>query len=297
MNKGMKTRERKAMITALCFILPFFILFTIFTIYPVVQGVWVSLNKWSLMGRQKYVGLDNFRKMLSDKKFWDALKHTCLFTAITAPLITILAMIFALLANRPVRYKKFLRVAFYLPSVLSVSVGSFIIKYCFAPYRGLVNGILTSMGLVTATTEPLWFESTPLAWAVVIIMTIWWTSGFPMLLYLSALQDISPEIQEAASVDGATETQKLFRLTLPLLKPTILLVLLLQIIASFKVFGQIQLITGGGPSNTTRPIIQYIYQTAFDKNNLGYASAMSYALFLIIAVCVLIQLRLQKGDN
>lgn len=295
---SMKKRQRKATMTALIFILPFFVLFTIFTIYPSVQGIWVSLNKWSLMGRQKFIGLENYRDMFSDAKFWDALKHTFGFTIICAPLITVISMIMALLANRPVKYKKFLRIAYYIPGVLSVSVGSFIAKYTFTPYRGLVNGILTSLGMVTTKTEPLWLDEPILAWTVVVIMTIWWTCGFPMLLYLSALQDISPEIQEAAAVDGATETQKLLHLTLPLLRPTFFLVLLLQIIASFKIFGQVKMITDGGPSNSTRSLILYIYQAAFDKNKLGYAAAMSYALFVIIAVCVLAQLKLQsKGEK
>lgn len=295
---SMKKRQRKATMTALIFILPFFVLFTIFTIYPSIQGIWVSLNKWSLMGRQKFIGLENYQDMLSDAKFWDALKNTFGFTIICAPLITVISMIMALLANRPVKYKKFLRIAYYIPGVLSVSVGSFIAKYTFMPYRGLVNGILTSLGLMNTSTEPLWFEEPILAWTVVVIMTIWWTCGFPMLLYLSALQDIPPEIQEAAAVDGATELQKLTHLTLPLLRPTFFLVLLLQIIASFKIFGQIRMITGGGPSNSTRSLILYIYQVAFDKNKLGYAAAMSYALFLIIAVCVLAQLKLQsKGEE
>ena len=184
-----------------------------------------------------------------------------------------------------------------MPGVLSVSVASFVAKYTFAPYRGLINGILKFFGLVNTTNEPLWFMSTNLSWVVIIIMTIWWTLGFPMLLYLAALQDISGEIMEAAAVDGATPKQQLFHITLPLLKPTVFLVTMLQIIACFKVFGQIRLITGGGPANTTRPLIQYIYEQAFDKNKLGYASAMSYVLFAILVIFTLAQMRLQKGDE
>ncbi|MGN0354371.1 MAG: carbohydrate ABC transporter permease [Muricoprocola sp.] len=294
---SMKKRQKRATITALIFILPFFILFTIFTIYPVIQGVWVSLNKWNLMGRQEFVGLENYIKMFSDAKFWTTLKNTFLFTLITAPLIVVVSLVFALLANRPVKYKKFLRIAYYIPGVLSVSVGSFIAQYTFAPYRGLVNGILTSLNLVTTSTEPQWFQRPELAWAVVVIMTVWWTCGFPMLMYLSALQDISPDLMEAAAVDGANARQKLFRITLPLLKPTIYIVTMLQIIACFKVFGQIRLITGGGPGNSTKSLVMYIYEAAFDKNKLGYSAAMSYALFIIIAICVIIQMKLQKGDE
>ena len=294
---SMKKRQRRATATALLFILPFFVLFTIFTVYPIVQGVWVSLNKWSMMGRQKYVGLENFEKLFSDSKFWAALQHTCIFVVFCAPLIVVISLILALLANRQVKYKKFLRVSYYLPGVLSVSVAAFTSLYPFAPYRGLINGILKYFKIVTTANEPLWFQSTGMAWVVIIVMTIWWTCGFPMLLYLAALQDISREVMEAAAVDGASSSQQLFHITLPLLKPQIFLVTLLQIIACFKVFGQIRLITGGGPASTTRPLIQYIYEQAFDKNKLGYAAAMSYVLFAILVVCTLVQLRLQKGDD
>ena len=129
-------------------------------------------------------------------------------------------------------------------------------------------------------------------------MTVWWTIGFPMLLYLSALQDISYDIYEAASIDGATKRQQLFRIVLPLLKPTTWLVVLLQMIACFKVFGQIYMITGGGPASSTRPMIQYIYENAFEKNNMGYAAAMSYVLFGILLILSLAQQLLsRRGEN
>ena len=153
------------------------------------------------------------------------------------------------------------------------------------------------MGLYDTTNEPLWFMSTNLSWVVIVLMTAWWTVGFPMLLYLAALQDISNDIMEAAAVDGASDWQKLTQITLPLLRPTIFLVTLLQIIASFKVFGQIRLITGGGPASSTKPLIQYIYEQAFDKNKLGYAAAMSYILFIILVVCTLVQMRFQRGGD
>lgn len=294
---SMKKRERRATLTALLFILPFFVLFTVFTVYPIIQGVWVSLNKWSLMGRQSYVALDNFTKMIKDSKFWASLQHTCIFVVLCAPLLVVLSMIMAIFANRQVKYKKFLRIAYYLPGVLSVSVASFVSKYTFAPYRGFINGVLKWLGVCNSTNEPLWFNDVTLSWVVIVLMTVWWTCGFPMLLYLSALQDISKDVMEAADVDGANSRQKFFRITLPLLRPTIFLVTMLQIIACFKVFGQIRLVTGGGPASSTRSLIMYIYEQAFDKNNMGYAAAMSYVLFAILVVCTLTQLRLEKGGD
>lgn len=289
-----KKTKAKQTIWALLFIAPFFVLFTVFTIYPIAQGVFVSLNRWTLMGRMKFVGLQNYQRLFRDHFFVDALWHTSFFVLLVVPLVVLLSLICALFANRPTCVKKFLRVAYYLPGILSVSVASFIAKYSFAPYRGLVNGVLKSFGLISTKTEPLWLQDPRLVWWMIVLMTTWWTLGFPMLLFLSALQDLSPEMMEAAQVDGAADWQILFLIQLPLIKNTIFLVVMLQIIASFKVFGQIYMMTGGGPSNQTRPLIQYIYQQAFNKNDLGYASAMSYVLFAILVVCTLIQLQIQR---
>lgn len=289
-----KARRRKTFLVALAFILPFFILYTVFTIWPVIQGFYVSLHKWGLMGKQDFIGFDNYAKFIGDKNFWGALWHTTFFTLITTPMLVITAMVLAMLANRATKMKRGLRVIYYLPSVLSVSVASFIAKYTFAPYTGLLNGVLHSLGILPPSEELQWMQDPNLVWFTISLMTVWWTIGFPMLLYLSALQDISTDIYEAASIDGATKTQQLFRIVLPLLKPTTWLVFLLQMIGCFKVFGQIYLITEGGPASSTRPMIQYIYENAFEKNNMGYAASMSYVLFGILLVLSLGQQLLQR---
>lgn len=289
-----KARKRRIFLTAIAFILPFFILYTVFTIWPVIQGFYVSLHKWGLMGKQSFIGFDNYAKFIGDKNFWKALRATTFFVIITTPMLVILSMILAMLANRATKLKKSLRIIYYLPSVLSVAVASFIAKYVFTPYRGLVNGVLHATGLISAAEEPQWLQDPNLVWITISIMTVWWTIGFSMLLFLSALQDISFDIYEAAKIDGASSKQLLFYVTIPLLKPTLWLVSLLQLIACFKVFGQIQLITGGGPGSITRPLIQYIYETAFNKNNMGYAAAMSYVLFAILLVLSIVQQVLQK---
>ena len=293
-----KAKKRKTFLVAMAFILPFFILYTVFTIWPVIQGFYVSLHKWGLMGKLKFIGFDNYTKFLGDKNFCGALKNTAFFTLITTPMLVITAMVLAMLANRATRMKKGLRIIYYLPSVLSVSVASFIAKYTFTPYTGLVNGTLHSIGALPKDKELQWLQDPNLVWITISLMTVWWTIGFSMLLYLSALQDISNDIYEASAIDGATKTQQLFHIVLPLLKPTTWLVLLLQMIGCFKVFGQIYMITGGGPASSTRPLIQYIYENAFEKNNMGYAAAMSYVLFGILLVLSLGQQILQrKGED
>ncbi|MFR2719017.1 MAG: carbohydrate ABC transporter permease [Ruminococcus sp.] len=293
-----KAKKRKTFLVAMAFILPFFILYTVFTIWPVIQGFYVSLHKWGLMGKLKFIGFDNYTKFLGDKNFWGALKNTAFFTLITTPMLVITAMVLAMLANRATRMKKGLRIIYYLPSVLSVSVASFIAKYTFTPYTGLVNGTLHSIGALPKDKELQWLQNPNLVWITISLMTVWWTIGFSMLLYLSVLQDISHDIYEASAIDGATKTQQLFHIVLPLLKPTTWLVLLLQMIGCFKVFGQIYMITGGGPASSTRPLIQYIYENAFEKNTMGYAAAMSYVLFGILLVLSLGQQILQrKGED
>lgn len=294
-TKG-KMRRRTALI-ALAFLLPFLILYTIFTIWPVIQGFYVSLHKWGLMGKQDFLGFANYAKLLTDNNFWGALRNTLVFTVITTPLLVVTALVLALFANRPNRIKRGLRILYYLPSVLSVSVASFIAKFVFSPYTGLLNGILHAIGVLPAGQEIQWLNDPVLAMITVSVMTAWWTVGFSMLLYLSGLQDISPDLYEAAAIDGASKRQQLFSITLPLLKPTTWLVILLQMIACIKVYGQISLITGGGPASSTRPLVQYVYETAFKRSDMGYAAAISYVLFAILLVLSLVQQALQRRGN
>ena len=294
-TKG-KMRRRTALI-ALAFLHPFLILYTIFTIWPVIQGFYVSLHKWGLMGKQDFIGFANYAKLLTDNNFWGALRNTLVFTVITTPLLVVTALVLALFANRPNRIKRGLRILYYLPSVLSVSVASFIAKFVFSPYTGLLNGILHAIGVLPAGQEIQWLNDPVLAMITVSVMTVWWTVGFSMLLYLSGLQDISPDLYEAAAIDGASKRQQLFSITLPLLKPTTWLVILLQMIACIKVYGQISLITGGGPASSTRPLVQYVYETAFKRSDMGYAAAISYVLFAILLVLSLVQQALQRRGN
>jgi multiple sugar transport system permease protein len=291
-NKGVRQTA-----TAMLFIAPFGVLYLVFTIWPVFQGLWVSLWKWGLMGAQKFVGLDNYAKALGDKYFWGALANTTKFVVIAVPMLVVTAVVLALLANRATRLRKFARSSFYIPSVLSVSVISYIAIYLASPHMGFINNLLHDVGILPAGVEPQWILGQNLAWITLSVTTVWWSVGFSMLLYLAALQEIPDDLYEAASIDGASKTRQLFSITLPLLSRTHWLVFLLQVLASFKVFGQVQLITGGGPGTSTRSLVQYIYEQGFGKNNMGYASAMSFGLFLVLIVFSLLQLRLQTKEE
>jgi multiple sugar transport system permease protein len=295
-----KTKNKqmgKKTLTAWLFLLPFVVLYSVFVIWPVVSGVYISFHKWGLMGKIRFVGINNYTRFLEDKNFWAALSHTAQFVLMSVPLLIITALVLAILANRKIFCQKFLRVSYYIPNVLSVAVISFLFKFMFSPYIGFISTLFHSLGILAPDQEIQWLKDVNLAWLVITFATVWWTTGFTMMLYISALQDIPTQIYEAADIDGASKSRQLFSITLPLLKPTTYLVLLLQIIASFKVFGQVLLITGGGPGSLTRPLIQYIYDVAFRQNDMGYGAAMSYALFLILVVLSYIQTRIQKNEE
>ncbi|OZB94959.1 carbohydrate ABC transporter permease [Paenibacillus sp. XY044] len=274
---------------ALIFLLPFLIVYLLFTIWPMIKGAQMSFYKWTLIRKMKYVGWDNFQRMFHDDQFWASVWHSTIFVFLTTPAMIVLAIVLALIANRKSRLQKLYRSAFFLPSILSVSVASYLGLFMFQPYTGFINGFLHGLGILAEGKEIFWLTEQSLAWIAVAALTLWWTVGFNFILYLSAMQEIPDEIYEAASLDGAAKGQMFWRITLPMMNSITRMILMLQIIASYKVFMQIYIITGGGPLDSTRPIIQYIYQSGFKKNDLGYAATMSYMLFAILLVLSIIQ--------
>jgi multiple sugar transport system permease protein len=294
----MKTRKNRRLgrktLTAFLFLLPFLALDTLFIIWPVISGIYVSLHKWGLMGKIRFLGFENYARFLQDKFFWSSLGHTAWFVIISVPALVITALILALLANRKNPLQKFFRISYYVPNILSVSVISFTARFMASPYLGFLSSLFHTVGILTPDQEIMWLTNPNFAWIVITTATVWWTVGFSMMLNISALQDIPVQVYEAAEIDGATKSRQLFSITLPLLKPTTYLILLLQIIASFRIFGQIFLITSGGPGNMTRPLIQYIYESAFRQYDMGYGASMSYALFVILIVLSYIQIKLQN---
>ncbi|MFC4402025.1 carbohydrate ABC transporter permease [Gracilibacillus xinjiangensis] len=290
----MSKKALKQDLRASLFIMPFLITYMIFTIFPIIKGLEMSLYEWTLVRKLEFVGLENYQKMLGDSKFWRTLWNTTLFVIFTTPTMVILALILALLANMRTRLQTFFRSAFFIPSILSVAVISFLTVFMLQPYTGLVNTVLHSIGI---EAEPFWTTDTVLAWITIVVVTLWWTVGFNMILFLAGLQDIPGSLYEASEIDGATPWQQFLHITLPQLIPIGRIVLLLQILASYKVFAQILLITEGGPNGATRPLIQYIYEVGFTQNNLGYAATMSYALFFLLLILSIIQLRSQRLEE
>lgn len=279
---------------AIPFLLPFLIAYVIITIFPIFKGLEMSLYDWTLVRKLEFVGFENYQKMFGDPHFWRTLWNTTFFVILTTPTMVLLALGLALLANINTRLKTFFRGSFFIPSILSVSVISFLAIFMLQPYNGFVNTFIQTIGI---DWEPFWMADEHLAWVTVVVVTLWWTVGFNMILFLAALQEIPEALYEASEIDGASRGEMFRHITLPLLIPIGRVILLLQILASYKVFAQILLITGGGPGGATRPLIQYIYETGFTQSNLGYAATMSYALFFILLILSVIQLKMQRSEG
>lgn len=271
------------------FILPFFIVYVAFTVFPIFKGMQMSFFNWTLIEQQDFIGLEHYQNVLTDPNFWEAFGNTTLFVLLSTPTMVILALFLALLANLNTRFRTLIRGAFFIPSILSVSVISYVAIFMLQPYTGVVNNLIQAFGI---NQEPFWLAEPSLAWVSIIGVTLWWTVGFNMILFLTSLQNIPDDLYEAAEVDGATRMMMFWKITLPQLLPITRVILLLQVLASFKVFGQILLITGGGPGTSTRPIILYIYEMGFERYDLGYAAAMSYLLFVVLLLLSLVQLRM-----
>ncbi|OIJ64749.1 carbohydrate ABC transporter permease [Streptomyces mangrovisoli] len=268
-------RRAGALLTA-----PFLVIYLLFLVGPLLVGVALSFFNTTTVksGLGDWVGWSNYSEVVTDAQFWQAMWHSVLFTLLTTPPLVVLALAAAVLASRVRRGRVLYRVAFFAPYVVPSSVVALIFLWMYTPEIGLLPKVFGAVGLPV----PDFIGSTSGGWTAVTLMTLWWTFGFNFVLYTAALQDIPPDVHEAASIDGAGPWQQIRLITVPLLGRTTSLVLILQILASLKVFDQIYLLLGGGPDQSTRPVIEYIYDTGFTSYRGGYGAAATLVYFVII---------------
>lgn len=277
---------------ATAFLAPFMMIYLWFWVYPIFRGFLASLYTGSFSESKQFTGFDNYRLIMSDSKFWSSLWNTLYFIVISTPSIVVAGLAMALLVNSKLKGTTLLRTAYFMPYMLSVSVVGSIWVFILQSRTGLFAETMRSLGV---TTEISWFGSWSMGWLSILIATLWWTVGFNMILFLAGLQEIPDDLYEAADLDGAGSTAKFRYITLPSLKGVTALVVILQTIASFKLFGQTWLITKGGPGTATTPLVHYIYQVAFRQWNTGYAAAISFVLFAVIAFVSVLQYRIMSG--
>lgn len=272
------------------FLLPAFAGFSIFVLFPVVAAFAVSLLEWDLLSEPKFVGLANFQRLFTDRVFTAALVNTTYYTVCTVALSVTIGLACALLVTRAMRGIGIARVLLVLPYVTVTVAMAIVWRWIFQPDIGLMNDFLSWFGI----DGPNWLTSRTWAMPALILMGVWKSFGYNMILFIAGLQTIPANLYEAARLDGAKPHQMLFRVTLPLLTPIIFFVTVISIISSFEVFDSALVMTGGGPGTATTTLVLHIYQTGFEAFRFGYASAIALALFAIVLCVTLVQVALQR---
>ncbi|QMV45128.1 carbohydrate ABC transporter permease [Cohnella cholangitidis] len=264
--------------------------FTLLLLFPMGLALYMSLTDWPLLGDHKFIGLDNYEHIMSDSLFWKVLTNTVYFTVGLVPLNIVLALLLALLLSKSLRGIGFFRTAIFVPVMTSLIVWSIVWKYMFATDSGLINQLLMLFDI----KGPAWLYDTDLAMPAVIVTSVLKNVGLNMVLFIAALQQVPRSLYEAATLDGAGKTKSFFNVTLPMITPTVFLTVVMTVIGSLKVFGQIFVMTQGGPSNSTKVLVYYIWEKAFKLFQLGYASSLAFVLFFVVLVLTLVQWQLRK---
>jgi multiple sugar transport system permease protein len=276
------------------FILPNFTGYVIFVIVPILFSLYLVFVDWEYLkglAGLKWVGLDNFKALASDEKFLKSLRNNAVYTAISVPASIICGLLVAVILNKYVLFKSLLRTFIFLPYICSIAAVSVIWSILFKAKNGPINEFLISLGI---SHPPGWLSSPDSALYALIIMSVWSTTGYSMVIYLAGLQGISKDLYEASEIDGASKLRQFFQITIPMLTPTTFFVTVTLIIGSFQVFGSVAIMTQGGPIDSTMVLSYHIYLLAFRFYKMGYAAAVSWILFAIIFVITMIQWQSQK---
>ncbi|SBT48185.1 carbohydrate ABC transporter permease [Micromonospora auratinigra] len=289
------TSRRGSRATPYLFLAPYLVLFLGFGLLPILFGLWLSVHQWDLqLPNRPFVGLDNYRTLFDPESadyadWWASVRATAIFTVFAVPLLVVVPLGLALLLNRSFPGRTFFRAVYFAPYVLGVAVIGLLWRFLLDANLGLVNRLLGAVGLPSDTP---WVTDVPWAWVSLVGVTVWWTSGFNAVIYLAGLQDISPELYEAARMDGANTWERFRNVTLPGLRPVLLFVLTTTILASANVFGQSFLITQGAPGQQTRTVVWRIVDEGLRDNDAGKAAAMSILFALALAVISVVNFRL-----
>ena len=271
------------------FLLPSVAILLVFVVYPIVQSLWMSLHDWSFFSSSHpFVGLGNYRTMLHDPRFWNALRNTAVYTAVVVPAQVGAGLALALALARNTLFNKFLRSVFFFPVISALATMGIVWKFLLDPQIGIINQLLVSVGL----PDTAFLQSTTWALPAVIFVGVWKSAGFSMVIYLAALQDVPRSVMEAAAVDGAGPWPRFWRITLPMLRQSTLFAVVMATITSMQLFDQVYVMTSGGPLFHTDTLVTYLYEVGFQDFQSGYAAAISWVLFLLILLVSMLQLRL-----
>jgi len=276
--------------SGMLFVAPYLLVFAALLIYPLISGMWLSLHKADLFGGALFIGFENYTRLFQDAEFLKSVRNTLYFVVLTVPALTLIGLALGLALNRSSRAATILRGLFFSSSILSVTIVTLIWRMVLIPDGGLIANLLSKLGI-----SPIAFLSSErLALPALAVTTIWWCIGLPMMLFLAALQQVPKELYEAAVLDNAGWWRTLWSITLPSIRRTALVVVVIEVILQFQLFGQAQIMTLGGPNNASLPIVLFAYQVGFQRWDIGYAAAASQVLFCMILAAAMTQMLLVR---
>jgi ABC-type sugar transport system permease subunit len=280
--------------SAYLFLAPSCAILLVFVAYPIVQSFWMSLHDWSFFAsHHRWVGLSNYRELLHDSRFWNALKNTAIYTGCVVPLQVGLGLALAVALQRATRRNTILRSIYFFPVISALATMGIVWKFLLDPNIGMIPHLLSAAGLAS----PDFLQSTTWALPSIIVVGVWKSVGFSMVIFLAALQDVPESLLEAAALDGAGAWMRFRRVTLPLLRPSMLFAAIIATIASMQLFDLVYVMTKGGPLFHTETLVTYLYEVGFQNFRSGYAAAISWVLFLLIMLLSIFQLRLFRYDE
>lgn len=290
-----RSRLRRKQLVGLLFVAPAVALVVVFFVIPLGMAFWMSLHNWPLLGRPRFIGFDNYLNLMDDTRFWGAMRFTALYTAVVTVAIFSVAFPLALFVDKARPLTKLYRTAIFLPMVVGFGSASLLWAWLMNVDAGLFSPAAVRLGL-TEKPVNLLAEFDTTFWSIV-IMVVWKTAGFNMIILLTGLQGISAEVQEAARMDGASNWLRFRRITLPLMRRTIALALILSVAGSILAFDQFYIIADGGPRNSTVTAVYWIFSQSFVSFRLGYGAALSMVLLVILVTISVIQLRLLRNPE
>lgn len=284
-------KRTRRTLAAYLFITPSFLGVLVFIAFPVLFALYMSLQQWDGITTPQFVGLENFIGLFKDPIFWITFRNTLIYTVVTVPIGALISLGVAQLLNQRVIGLRFFRTAMFIPVVTSALAIAVIWKWIYDYDNGLINDTLTMLHLpqIPWLSDPMW------ALIALCIIGVWQGFGFTTILLLSAIQNVPDSLLEAASIDGATGWKRFWRITVPLISPTILFVTIISFVSSFQVFTQVYYLTNGGPDYGTSVLTFLVFQRAFTQNRFGEAAALSYVMFAIIFVVTILQMRLSRN--
>jgi putative chitobiose transport system permease protein len=278
----------------LLFLVPACVIIGTFVLYPALKAIALSFTNFNMVAESRFTGFENYLRIWRDPFFWSALKNTVIYMAVVVPVLVFAPILLAVLVNKPVPGIAFIRAVIYLPVITSLVISALVWKWVFEE-KGILNYLLITSGI---TNDPVAFLTDPTrALFSVMTVTIWGGLGYYMVIYLAGLQAIPRQLYEAAEVEGVSAWQQLIHITIPMLRPSIAVVTVMSSIAAMKVFEEVYVMTKGGPMDSTKTLVYYIYENAFEEFEMGYASAVGVVLFVLTLILSLINLRLTRGQR